>query len=384
MNLAQRYLFRRLLAALLVAFPALALAIWASQALRQLGLVTEQGQGLGVFLEAAILLLPGLVTIIAPITLLIAVIYTLNGLNTDSELVGLSAGGASPALLIAPVLLVAVPVALIVAASTLVLAPVALRGTNLLVADVNADLVSTVISPGQFRTLERDVTIHVAGRRADGALENLFVFDQRDAEETVAYLAAQGGTFQGPGGTLLLMSDGLVQRRDRTSGVLRVIEFDQYVLNLSSFLAETDATELTPSERDTAYLLDPDASDPIFQDNPYRYRGELNSRIIKPLYAIALVLIPTAILGYPHSARRSRGGFVAVTGLLGGGLMALGLFLDSAVQTNPQAGVIGYALPLAGIALPLALMISGRSVRLPRRFLSPRRAAPPRQTTGAA
>ena len=57
-----------------------------------------------MFLTVTGLSLPTLVTVIAPVALFIATIYTLNRLNGDSELIVMSAAGMAPQRLLRPFL----------------------------------------------------------------------------------------------------------------------------------------------------------------------------------------------------------------------------------------------------------------------------------------
>ena len=77
------------------------------QALDAFDLVSDRGQSLPTFLKVTGLIFPALVTVIVPVAVLIAVVYTLNQLNTDSELVSVSASGGSWRILLKPVLLLA-------------------------------------------------------------------------------------------------------------------------------------------------------------------------------------------------------------------------------------------------------------------------------------
>ena len=73
------------------------LVIDITQALRELDLLTGKGQTILVFLTVTGLSLPALVTVISPVALFIATIYTLNKLNSDSELIVMSAAGMAAA-----------------------------------------------------------------------------------------------------------------------------------------------------------------------------------------------------------------------------------------------------------------------------------------------
>jgi lipopolysaccharide export system permease protein len=94
MNLLETYIFKRMVGGFLLSLVTLSMTVWMTQALREFDLVTGQGQSIGTFFKLTLLLLPGLVTIVSPIALLIGVIYTFTLLNNDSELVVINASGA--------------------------------------------------------------------------------------------------------------------------------------------------------------------------------------------------------------------------------------------------------------------------------------------------
>jgi hypothetical protein len=67
--------------------------IWITQILRQVDLITNQGQTILMFLRITSLLLPILMLVIAPIAMVTAICYALIKLNGDSELVVMNAAG---------------------------------------------------------------------------------------------------------------------------------------------------------------------------------------------------------------------------------------------------------------------------------------------------
>lgn len=360
MSVVERYIFRRLLGSFAVAFPALAISIWLSQALRELSLVTDRGQGLTTFLEASVLLIPGLIVIIAPVTMLIVVISTINTLNADSELVSLGAAGASPAVMLKPVFLLALPLALLSASCSLYFNPAAARASASLIEEVNASLLTSLIRPGQFRSLGDDVVIQVRSVHPDGTLEGIFVFDRRAEDETVAYLAGAGAMFENEAGQFLLMQEGVIQRRPLDGTTVSIIQFQSYAFDLSALGSQNPAAGIRPNERDTAYLLDPDPSDPIFQDNPFRYTAELHNRLTIPLYVLALALFPLALLGQVQTARQGRGLITTVAAVGGGAILGAGLYLSGAIETNEAMAIPVYGVPLTVIVLSTAFVWSGR------------------------
>ena len=134
---------------------------------------------------------------------------------------------------------------------------------------------------------------------------------------------------------------------------------------------------MQPGQRPLSYLLSPSPSDPIFQANPHRYTAELHNRVAKPLYVLALSLVPLALMGGARTTRQGGGKRMALTALLGVGLLVAGMSLESAATGNPAFVPLTYGIPLGGILLSLAAIL--------RRGHGSFRRPPARQmTTGSA
>ncbi len=97
--------------------------MWMTQALRNVDLMTSQGQTILVFIGITGLIIPLLVLLIAPIALMIAVGYILNKLGNDSELIVMNAAGMPPWRIFRPFLAVGIVVSLVVAAISMYVSP---------------------------------------------------------------------------------------------------------------------------------------------------------------------------------------------------------------------------------------------------------------------
>ena len=164
MGSISRYIFRTTLGAFLIVLVSLTAVIWVTQALRDIDIMTNQGQTILVFVGITGLIIPLLILVIAPIALLIAVAHVLNKLSNDSEIIVMNAAGMSPWLLFRAFMAAAIVVSLLVGAISAYFAPKGLRMLRDWLTEVRANVVSSVVQPGRFTTIESGVTIHV--RRA--------------------------------------------------------------------------------------------------------------------------------------------------------------------------------------------------------------------------
>src|SRR4051812_13306616 len=122
-----RYIFRTTLSAFFAVIVCLTALIWVTQALREIELMTSQGQTAIVFLQITALIIPNLVVLLAPVALLIAVAYVLNKLGTDSEIIVMNASGMSPWHLFYPFLAAAAVVSVLVFIFSAYIAPESLH-----------------------------------------------------------------------------------------------------------------------------------------------------------------------------------------------------------------------------------------------------------------
>src|SRR5437667_12846277 len=111
-----RYIFRTTFGAFLVVVVSVTTLMWMTQALRNIDLMTSQGQTVLVFIGITSLIIPLLVLVIAPLALVVAVAHVLNRLGNDSEIIVMNAAGMSPWRLFRPFLAVAMVVSLLVTA----------------------------------------------------------------------------------------------------------------------------------------------------------------------------------------------------------------------------------------------------------------------------
>jgi lipopolysaccharide export system permease protein len=306
MGSISRYIFHTTFGAFAVVLLSLTAVIWVTQALRDFDLMTSQGQTILVFIGITGLIIPLLVLVIAPIALLIAVAHTLNKMSTDSEIIVMNAAGMSPWILFRAFMMVALAVSLIVGSISAYFAPKGLRMLRDWLTEVRANVVSTIVQPGRFTSIESGVTIHIRERRNNGQLMGIFLDDRRNPAERVTVLAEVGELIDNDKGTFLVLQKGIVQRHETNQRDPAMVVFDRYAFDLSQFAGGPQAVKYSIRERYLWQLLFPDPKDPFYIEQPGQFRAELHDRLVAPLYPLAFVVIAFAYLGAPRTTRQSR------------------------------------------------------------------------------
>ena len=365
MNLVETYVYRTTRTAFLAALGVLTAVIWITQALRQFDLLTTKGQSLITFLAVTALGIPALIAIIAPVALFIAILYALNKLNSDSELIVMSAAGLSPIRLLRPFATLTAIAAVLVAVMSLYAMPWSFRELRDLVMKIRADFITNVVREGTFTTLDQGFIFHYRDRAPDGSLLSILMEDRRDPAHITSYVAEQGQTFTSDDDNYLILTRGSVQRHEPNSKDAAIVLFDRYALDLAQFGADGDGAPLKPRERSTRDLFLLDHSNAYVKQQEGRFRAELHDRFVGPLYALSFGLIAFVALGQARTTRQGRGTamLLAVAAVLA--LRVAGFGASSLVVKSPSFVLFDYAVPLIGLAAA-ALYMFGPKLSLPR------------------
>ncbi|MER2269601.1 LPS export ABC transporter permease LptF [Methylobacterium oxalidis] len=363
MTQIERYIFRIALSAFLACLIGLTGTIWVTQALRELDLITAKGQTLLIFLLVTGLSLPTLIAVISPMALFIAVIYALNKLNGDSELIVMSAAGMKPRAILRPFLTLAFAISFLTAFLTIQVMPSSFQELRDVVTRVRGDLIANVVKEGQFTSLDNGITFHFRERGQGGALLGLFIQDKREAGKTKVYLAERGQAIELDGQSYLALEKGSVHQQLKDSRDSSILTFERYTIDLAAFAPPDAEIVYKPRERSTTQLLFPDRTERYYQAQKGRFRAELHDRLSAWLYPIALTFIAFAALGDPRTTRQGRGlaiagAIVAVTVLRIAGFAA-----TSAAARSAGAVVAIYAVPLLAIGLSALVIFHGPAVR---------------------
>jgi lipopolysaccharide export system permease protein len=335
-----RYIFRMTLGAFVIVCVSVTALMWITQAMRDIDLMTNQGQSVFVFVGLTSLIIPLLVQIIAPIALMIAVSHVLNKLGNDSELIVMNAAGMPPWILFRPFLAAAVVVSVLVAFLSVYGSPWGLRQLRQWATQVRADLVSNVIQPGLFSKLEERLTLHIRERLPNGQLLGILIDDQRNPKERLTILAEKGDIVRNDRGAFLVLENGTIQRHETGQRDPALVIFDSYGFDLSWLTNSAQSIKYSTRERYMWELYGPVQADNLLADQPNQIQAELHDRITSPLYPIAFVILTYAYLGAPRTTRQSR-----TMSLLG------------AVGVVAALRGLGFTGMITGVHTPIALLL---------------------------
>ena len=353
MGSIDKYIFKTTLTAFVMVLVSLTGVIWITQALRDIDLMTGEGQTILTFLGLTSLIIPALVLIISPIALMIAVSHTLNKLATDSEIIVMNAAGFSPFRLFRPFFYATCVVALLVAFISAYLAPDGLRRLKQWSAEITADVLANVLQPGRFAQLDQNLTIRIRERRPGGVLEGVFIDDRRDPAMRVTIVADHGNVIKNDHGSFLVLEKGVLQRFEVSKRDPAMIEFDSNAFDMSQYSKRGGDVTLGIRERYIWELLAPADDDQMYQQMPGQFRAELHDRFMAPVYPFAFAALTFAFLGAPRTTRQSRNFSIGGSILAVFGLRMVGFACSVMAVKSPIAPVVQYLMLFAAIGASL-------------------------------
>lgn len=357
MSTFSRYVFRQATSAFLLILLSLCSIVWIALALRQLNVVTSQGQDSLMLIKITTLALPNLMAIIAPVAFLIAALHTLNRLNTDSELIVMTASGGTIWSAARPLLLLALLVSVGLGVINHFAQPWSFRKLKELMVQMRTDLLTQVIQPGRFSSPEANLTFHIRERALNGELLGLVMHDTRESKLSQSYLAERGLIVKQENTAYLVMSAGHIIRRTDANTAPQIVAFDKYAVNLDRFEPRgKSADEWRPRERYFSELLNPDPKCNICKNHAGQFRAEFHERMASMLYPFAFALLITAFVGQARSTRSSRMESLVVAFVAAAVLRLGGLAVNNLVTANAMFVPLMYLSPLAAMAFSLVVI----------------------------
>jgi lipopolysaccharide export system permease protein len=353
MQLFGRYMLRQAMGAVAMVVISLTLLVWVALCLRQISMITSGGQSAKAFFAITALVLPDLMTIIAPLALLIGCLHTLNRLNGDSELIVMTAAGTNVWRYARALLPLAAGVSLLIGLASFYVVPWSLQTQGSLVNQVRADLITQVLQPGQFVTPESGVTIHIRNRTDDGRMQGLMLADTRDEEQHLTYLAETSSVRKEGEAAYLVMQNGNIIRTNpkKLNDGASIIAYDTYVIDLSVIAPKGAPEPPKPHAMYMGDLLFPDTENYFYRRNPQSFIVEFHDRIATLIYPFTFLMCAIAYMGQARTNRQGRTQALIAAFSVSIGLRLGGMAAANVANQDLTALPFMYAVPVIGLIL---------------------------------
>jgi len=355
MSRLDKYLLRALLLGLVFVTFAVTAAVWLTQSLRYVDVVVENGAPLHMFVWLALLTLPTFLSIILPVALFVAVLFTYHKFIQDSELIAMRACGMGPHALARPALMLATGTMLVCFFMSMWLQPLASRELLRLQYFVQSQFSAALLKEGTFNDLGNRMTVYVARRDKNAELSGLLIHDSRNPDKPVTIRAARGQLVQAANGPQVIVYDGVQQEYNRATKRLSELSFDSYAVGLDTLVPTMAGRTPLPRELSTGdlFIQMNSETEPVRKS---RLTSEFHQRITNPLLSLGFALIAACSLLFGEFNRRGNARRVFVAIALAALLEAVMLGLGQVASRNSWAIPPLYFVALLPIILGIEML----------------------------
>ena len=227
MNILTRYVLREFILAWLVALTALSVMLCGSQFARALERAADSHLPNEIVPQLVLATFVQSLPIVAPLSVILGIVFVIGRLCHDSELSAMRAAGLSMWRITRPILFVATLCALVIAWLTLQLSPAMASREQSLLADGLRRAQLAAFQPGRFTQVPHSSTvIHVRARGADGMLQQLMIARLENARiEVITARRATIATSAGGRAVSIMAYDGVRAEGVPGEGAARLMRF---------------------------------------------------------------------------------------------------------------------------------------------------------------
>lgn len=363
-----RYVLRQLAVAVAVALGLMVFAIWLTQSLRFIEVLTQSDSGAGALIGLVALAMPELIGNVLPFALAGAVLFTFGLLAGNSEIVVMRAAGVGPLGLGRPVLVAAGLAMAVHYAMNLYLIPIARTEFRDLRATIEAEVASAVLREGAFNRVADGLTVYIGERDPGGALRAILIQDRRDPTQAVTVVAELGRLISTEDGPSMMLEDGSFQTLEPDADTPEVLGFDSYTLPLAEDQSAMAGGFVEPDERFIQDLFFPPDAERLDDRTRRHLAAWGHQRLTTPLLGPAFMVIGLGALLAGQQGRRGQAKRI-IAALAGIVALQAAMILGFSTARDSLAGILLlYAAPVVGLAAGLSLLMTRR--------LGPRRLVP--------
>ncbi len=339
MQIINRYLSKNILYPVIAIISILSVIILITQSLKYVDLIILHGTSSLDFLYITALLLPSLLSIIIPVCLFIAIIYSLNKLTAHRELNILKGAGISNFLIAKPILKIALLVTLFHYFLSLYLTPIINHQFKDLKQNLQENYITFFLQEKVFNHPTKFLTVYIKNKISDTKFEQIFYQDSRDINHQITLIAEQGELLKKNNKVFFNLTKGNRQELNN-KGELNILYFDSLLVQLNLNKSSNSIRELTLQEKNIFELL-------FFnnESSPHtrnKMLAEASHRLMWPLYNIILTMFGIVALLLGEFGRAGKTKRIIVFSILAGVVVIINNSLINLSATYGSVIILSY------------------------------------------
>ena len=322
-------------------------------------MIVNTGLSVMTFVTFTLLLLPSFLSLIGPIAVFAAVMFTYTKMLNDSEIVVLRASGLSPLTIGRPAIVLATVVMALGYLNSLYLMPSTFREFKDLQREFRSELSSLFLQEGVFNPVMEGITVFVRERSESGELYGIIIHDERSPDKPITMMAERGAIVSSENGPRVVMANGNRQEVGEDDGRLSLLYFDRYTFDLSALNKSDIDLWREPRERFLHELFFPsDQEHKIYNYRKLRMEGVF--RLSSPLLYLAYTAIALALLLGGDFNRRGQFLRIFTAVCIVTTVQVIVLAGKSIGEKTPVIELVMYGIPLIVTVIFLTIASTGK------------------------
>ena len=252
------------------------------------------------FYSYVILLLPKITLLTFPICIFLAVLFNINRLRNDSELIILGTSGKSEKnILIKPILLFSGIIYIVLLTFSLFLTPSSLKEIRYKIIEIRSSGIHiSLLKEKKFISPTNNLTIFLQEKN-ENDIVGLLIHDQNNNENPQTYIAERGKFMSSDNVQFIRLFNGTSQIYNSGENRISEVAFETYDLNLSPYV-EKENTHIYSDELSTSEIINNlrNKNMSIYSKYEKEQFAELHSRIVNPLYIFFFSLLPLLMIRF--------------------------------------------------------------------------------------
>ena len=335
------YVIKEITSSFLFIFSLMTSIVWLSQALKYLELMTSDNVTVSTYIFYTLLLLPKLFSITLPVSIFISIIYTLNKLRIDSELIIFgSTGNSNRDILLKPISIIGMLFFLIMLFLSVFVVPWASSELRKELIEIRSSGInSTILKEKKFITPDKNLTVFFKEVR-NKELLGILIHD-RSSKKEKTYIADKGFLEINDDKSQIYLFNGSMQIYDEDEKKISEIKFDSYAIDLSNF----------NRNKENYYFADEISTFGLInliglKIHTNEHFASLHNRFIRAIYIFNLVFLPLMIFKFIRKPDDKSGMTISSILLLGLSIKYFEITMENLLISNNSMILVSYLSPL--------------------------------------
>ena len=350
MKIIDKYILKQAVVGFLTILISLTILIWLTQSLRMIDMIVTKGVSVQLFLKMTLLILPNFLQILSPLALFAVTLFVFTRMQSDKELMVLSAVGMSSAQLIKSLFGFACVLVVLGYFLTLVVIPQSYTELREMKWKIANNLSHLLLQEGQFSSLGKGKTLYIRERLGEGKVKGIIAYETKGPKKTIL-IADDGVMFQTNDGIGVTLGQGSRQEYNTQTKGFSVLKFDKNTISFND-KASKDTRKSDVRELPLSVLLSATKHDTPDRVTYRKYKVEAMKRLTQPLYNLIFVLLAAAGVLSGYYNRRGKNQQIQI-------IIAVALLIQSAAlafENIAAKNLLGLILMGANIVIPLTIL----------------------------